>query len=193
MLRGFMRFSFIVACFSLASLAAKGQELVHALAGTVTSINPAAKTITIKTDDGSESLFKDMINPTTSIEFDPSIRTDATAADEFKQSGVRVIVYYFGIGDVRTVVALHSLGPGPFTISSGTVVSFDKGSHTFSIKDKTGAVESFSIVSNTVVETTFGAREGSSFRPSVGDRARVTAATVNGSTAALFINTLVVN
>lgn len=191
MIRAFLRFSTIVACFSLASLAATAQEIVHALAGTVTFIDSAQKTITVKTDDGPEAIFKDMINPTTSIVFDQNIRTDAIAADEFKKSGVRVIVYYFGIGDVRTVVALRSLGPGPFTISSGTVVDFDKKNHTFSIKDTTGQVESFSIVSNTVVETAFGAQEGSSFSPSKGDQVRVTSANVIGSAAALFINTLV--
>jgi hypothetical protein len=151
MLRGFARLSIITACFSLLSLAATAQQVVHALAGTVTSINPNAKTITVKTDDGSEGLFKDLINSKTSVEFDPNIRTDATAASDFKNSGVRVIVYYFGIGDVRTVVALRSLGSGPFTISTGTVDGFESGANTISIKDKSGVAQSFKITSNTVV------------------------------------------
>jgi hypothetical protein len=193
MLSGFVRFSLIVACFSLTSLAATAQQVVHALAGTVTSINPNAKTITVKTDDGSEGLFKDLINSKTSIQFDPNIRTDATAASDFKNSGVRVIVYYFGNGDVRTVVALRSLGSGPFTITTGTVAGLESGAHTISIKDKSGVVQAFTITSNTVVETGMGAREGFSFQPQKGDRVRVTAATVNGIATAQFINTLVVD
>jgi len=167
--------------------------VVHALAGTVTSIDAAAKTIAINTDDGSSGTFKDMTSSNTQILFEKNIRTDATASDEFKKSGVRVIVYYYGIGSVRTVVALRSLGPGPFTISSGTVVNFDKTAHTFSIRDKSGAITMFNISSDMVVETSMGAAERTVFQPSNGDRVRVTSTMVNESATALFINTLVVN
>jgi hypothetical protein len=188
-----LRFSILAGCFLLASLAATAQEVEHALVGTVSSIDPTAKTITVKTDDGSEGLFKDMINSKTRIEFDPNIRTDATAADEFKKSGTRVIVYYFGMGDVRTVVALRSLGPGPFTKSTGTVVDFDSNKHSLLIKDKSGTVGSFKITSDTVVETGMGAREGLYYQPQKGDQVRVNATGTNGSTIALFINTMVAN
>jgi hypothetical protein len=193
MLRWVLRTCFLGGCISLASLAATAQEVVHALAGTVTSIDTVAKTITAKTDDGSEGLFKDLMNSNTLIQFDKNIRTDATAADEFKKSGARVIVYYFGIGKVRTVVALRSLGPGPFTISSGTVVKYDKTAHTFSIRDKSGAITTFNISSDMVVETSMGAAERTVFQPANGDPVRVTSTIVIGNATALFINTLVVN
>ncbi len=51
-----------------------------------------------------------------------------------------MIVYYYGVGTVRTVVALRSLGPGPLTKSRGTVVKFDKGDHPLSIKNQSGAI-----------------------------------------------------
>lgn len=188
MLRWCLRTCILAGCFLLVSLAARAQEVVHALGGTVTSIDPAAKTITVKTDDGSQSLFSDAINSKTAIEFDPNIRNDATAADEFKKSGTRAIVYYFGVGNARTVVALRSLGPGPFTISTGTVVSLDNGQHLLSMKPTSGAVQSFKIASSTVVETGMGAKEGSYFRPGKGDQVRVTATVVNGVATALFIN-----
>lgn len=193
MQRWILRTCILAGCFSLASLSATAQEVVHALVGTVISISPAAKTVTVKTDDGSNGVFKDMTNSNTKIEFDKSIRSDATAADEFKKSGARAIIYYFGIGDMRTVVALRSLGPGPFTKSSGTVVDFDDGKHSFSIKNSSGAVESFQITSTTVVETGMGAKEGFYFQPGKGDQVRVNATVINGSTTALFINTMIAN
>jgi hypothetical protein len=191
MLRLVLRTSVLAGCFSLVSLAAAAQEVVHALSGTIASIDASAKTITVNTDDGSQSLFKDMSNSTTAIEFDPNIRKDATAADEFRKSGVRVIVYYFGTGDMRTVVALRSLGAGPFTITSGTVVKFDKVDHTFSIKDSSGMIETFNISPDMVAETSTGASEKSGFHPSKGDSVRITSTIVNGTATALFVNTLV--
>jgi len=188
MLRGFLRVSILVGCFSVASLAATAQEVVHALTGTVNSINLTAKTITVITDDGSYGIFKDMSTSHASIEFDKNIRTDSTAADEFKKSGERVIVYYYGFGTVRTVVALRSLGPGPFTKSRGTVVKFDKREHSLSIKDQSGAIESFKITRSTVADTGTGAVEGLKFEPGNGDQVQVISTVVSGGTTALFIN-----
>ncbi|MGP8270326.1 MAG: hypothetical protein ACLQLH_09680 [Terracidiphilus sp.] len=193
MLRWFLRVTILAGCLSLTSLAATAQEVVNALIGTVRYIDSAAKTITITTDDGSDALFKDMINSKRTIEFDPNVRTDATAADEFKKSGVRAIVYYFGAGEVRTVVALRSLGPGPFIITSGTVVHFDKREHTLTIKDQSGAMKSFAITPDTVAETEFGAVSGLSFQPQKGDQVVVNAVAVNGGSKALFINTVIAN
>ena len=70
-------------------------------------------------------LFNESTNPRCRLDFDKRIRAEATAADAFTKSGVRVIVYYFGNGDTETAVALQDLGTGPFEESSGTVVRFD--------------------------------------------------------------------
>jgi hypothetical protein len=193
MLRKIVCISVLAGSISFVSLAAAAQEVVHALAGTVISIDAAAKTITIKTDDGSEGLFNDMTGSKTPVEFDPNIRKDATVASEFKNSGVRVIVYYFGYRGVRTVVALRSLGAGPFTLTSGSVVNFNKGDHTLSIKDSSGVIKTFNLSSDMVVETSMGAGEKARFQPATGDSVRVTATVVNGSATALFINMLVAN
>jgi hypothetical protein len=193
MVRGVLKVCILTGCFSLAPVAATAQEVVHALTGTVVSIDAAAKTITVYTDNRSEGLFKDMTNSNTPIEFDKNIRADATAADTFKKKGTYVIVFYYGGGDTRTAVALRSLGPGPFTKNSGTVVKFENKEHSISIADDSGAIQSFKITSDTVAETEFGAVGESKYQPHKGDQVRVTAAVVNGSAIALFINTLVAN
>jgi hypothetical protein len=177
----------VVGCFSFATHVARAQEVVHALTGVVNNINPTEKTITVITDDGSGGRFQDVASHT-SIAFDKNIRTGATAADEFKNKGANVIVYYFGEGDVRTVVALKSLGSGPFTRSSGTVVKFDRKEHSLTVKDNSGAVESFKITSSTVADTDSGASAGLKFDPHAGEPVRVVATQENGSLTALFIN-----
>ncbi len=190
--RGFLRITILAGCILLASLAATAQEVVNALVGTVRYIDTAAKTITITQDDGSDAEFKDLINSKATIEFDPAIRTDATAADEFKKSGERVIVYYFGAGEVRTVVALRSLGPGPFIIRSGTVVHFDKREHTLTIKNQSGTHQTFQIVSTTVAESGMGAVAGLNFQPDKGDQVQIYAVSEDGSMTALFIDTVII-
>jgi hypothetical protein len=187
MSKTFFRILIVAGCLSFASFTARAQAVVHALTGVVNNINPAEKTITVITDDGSGGTFQDVASHT-SMAFDKNIRTDATAADEFKNKGANVIVYYFGEGDVRTVVALKVLASGPFTRSSGTVIKFDKKEHSLSIKNDSGAVEIFKITSSTVADTDSGASTGLKFDPHKGEPVRVVATQENGSLTAVFIN-----
>jgi hypothetical protein len=144
----------------------------------------------IITDDGSSGSFKDVTDNHASIEFDKKIRADTTPADAYKNKNTRVIVYYYGEGSDRTAVALRRLGPGPTITSSGSVVNFEKRDHLLKIKDKSGAVESFTVNDNTVVETGMGVEEGLKYDPENGDQVHVTASPANGAKTALFISAM---
>jgi hypothetical protein len=180
----------LVGYFFLATCAATAQEVVHALCGTIRSINSNAKTITVGTDDGTTRFFKESTNSNASIDFDKRIRAEATAADAFTKSGVRVIVYYFGEGDVQTAVALQELGAGPFEERSGTVVKFDRHERALTLKNNSGVEETFHLNPTTVAETRYGAAEGLELDSKDGDQVKVTASSVNGSETALFIRTM---
>lgn len=180
----------LVGFFLSATIPATAQEVVHALCGTVRSINSIAQTITVDTDDGSEGLFKDLTNSSVSLDFDKRIRADSTAPAAFTKKGVRAIVYYFGDSDVRTAVALQNLGTGPFKRSSGTVVRFRRNEHVLTLKRNSGDEESFQISPKTVAETALGAVTGYELDFHDGDQVRVTAAPVNGGEEALFISAM---
>lgn len=190
MWRGSLKTFVLVGCVSSASVLACAQEVVHALSGTVDSINSTTKTITIITDDGSGSTFTAMKDPKTPIEFDKTLRAEATAADAFKTKGTRVIVYFYGYREVRTAVALRDLGRGPFTKSSGTVIKFDRGEHSFSIQDQAGTLESFKVTRSTVADTVSGVVDGLKFEPEKGDQVQVISTGLNDSATALFVNSM---
>ena len=189
MSKGKLKIWILTACFLYVSAATTAQEVVHALTGTVLSVNASAKTIAVYTDDYSEGTFKDMTNPSTPIDFDKNIREVSTSADTFNKKGAYALVFYYGVGDVRTAVALKSLGPGPFTKNTGTVVKIE-GRNSISIAEGSGSIRSFTLTSNTVAETEYGAVIGSKYQPHKGEKIRVTASVVNGKATALFINSL---
>lgn len=172
---------------SLATFAASAQEVVHALTGTVTSIDPATGTITLKTDDGSEGLFKDLTSSGAPIQFSQLIRAETTPADSFKSKGDRVILFFDGMGDVRTAVALKDLGAGPFVESKGQVIEFNKSRHLIAIRNSSGQTETFLVGAGTVAESAFGAVQGERIEFSKGDQVRVTAAQSQGDKTARFI------
>ena len=180
----------LVGCILSVAVATTAQEVVHALTGTVRSIDHASETITIFTNNGSEGLFKDLTNPKLKINFDKKLRTDASTIDAFKGEGTYVIVYYFGNGNIRTAVALRNLGSGPFTNNLGTVMKLEGRDRLLFIKDKSGVVESFKITSDTVAETDVGVVEGLKFQPQKDDQIRVVATMVNGTPTALFVRTM---
>ncbi|HTZ60166.1 MAG TPA: hypothetical protein VMB49_18785 [Acidobacteriaceae bacterium] len=187
MLKHFSKAFCLVGFLSIAALVANGQEVVHALAGVVSSIHPSQKTIDVKTDDGSDGLFKDNTGSNVSLDFDKEIRSAATPAGDFQRTGANVIVYYFSHGDDRTAVALEDLGQKPIQKFTGTVVKFNRHERLLSIKDASGTIKEFQIGPQTVAEGPMGAVEAQRFDPEKGDPVRVTATPANGNEEALFI------
>jgi hypothetical protein len=176
----------IAVCLCLLPSAAPAQEIVHALAGTVRSVDSANKTIAVNTEDGSEGVFSDTTKSKSEIEFDKVLREESTPHSSFSKKGDEVVVYYFGDSFLqRTAVALQDLGAGPFDKETGTVVKYNRHEHLLTIKESSGTQQSFQIAANTPVETAVGVVEGAKYDPEKGEQLRVI--TTNGSTRALFI------
>lgn len=173
-------------CLGSLVVAAPAQEVVHALTGTVSSIDSVSKTLNVFQDNGSQEEFKDMTGAKAHIQFDRKIALDTTSADAFKKSGAYVIVFYFGDDNNRTAVALKNLGAGPFTSTTGTVVK-SEGKRSIAVQDGTGKVETYKITEQTVAEGYMGAVDGSKFQAQKGDHVRVVASTENGTATALFV------
>jgi hypothetical protein len=178
----------VAVCLGLTCHAVMAQEVVHALTGTVSAIDPVSKTITVFLDSGSQSVFRDMTNSKIPLSVDKKLLADATNVDEFKKKGAYVIVFYFGGADTRTAVALRSLGTGPFTATEGTVERFEGHEHAISIENKSGAVQSFRINPSTVAEGSYGAVDGLKFQAQKDDHVRIVGTSQNGSPIALFVS-----
>jgi hypothetical protein len=176
----------IAACFALLATALHAQERVHALSGTVTTINSKINMIEIETDDGSPGHFR-WAKSGAAIEFDKTVSADATAADKFTSKGHHVIVYYYGEDTVRTVIALHDLGDGSVDKSTGTVVKLSRRDHLLTIKNEAGTEVRFQLDTKTVADTATGLGQGFKYDLSKGDQVRVTSAQANGSDTALLI------
>jgi hypothetical protein len=187
MKKEWFRTCLFAACFALVTTMVHAQERVHALSGTVTSINAKIGMIDVDTDDGSSGHFRWMKTPGPAVEFDKMVSADATAADKFTTNGHHVIVYYYGEGTVRTAVALRDLGDGSLEKSTGTVVKLNRHDRLLTIKNAAGAEVSYHLDPKTVADTATGVTQGFKFDLSKGDSVRVTATQANGSDTALLI------
>ena len=190
MLKVLARTFVYVGCLVSVSVPLGAQEVIHALTGTVSSIDNATKTITVFEDNGTSGQFRGMSDPKTRIAFDKKIAAETTAASLFDKKGAYAIVFYFGDGDSRTAVALKSLGAGAFSSTEGTVDRFDGHSHYIWVKDGSGTVQAFRISSETVAEGTMGVEAGLKLDAQKGDRVRVVSSLENGVATALFVRDL---
>jgi hypothetical protein len=173
-------------CFGWSYRPALAQEVIHALTGTVSSVDAKAKTITLFLDGGDLNVFNDMTNTKASSSVDKKLLVASTNPDDVKKKGAYVVIFYYSDGKTRTALALRSLGPGPFTAETGTVSDF-KERRSISIADKTGAVETFMLSPGTVAEGGYGAVNGVKFQAEKGDHVRVVGETQNGESVALFV------
>jgi hypothetical protein len=186
-MKQFLYVSILVSSLSLLTPGLAAQEMVHALCGTVSSVDPSAKTITLFQDTGSPATFKVMSSSSKRIDFDKKIAGDVTAAKEFQKKGAYVILFYFGINENRTAVALKNLGAGPFSSTSGEVTDWNGHDHKVSIRDKDGATHTFTIGPQTVAETYMGVVNGTKFDIDKGDNVRIVSSRKEASPTVLFI------
>ena len=163
------------------------QQIVHALCGTVSSINTANQTITLFQDSGSPATFRVMASSGVRIAFDKKIADEVTAAKEFQKKGAYVVLFYFGTDDNRTAVALKSLGKGPFSSTTGEVIDWSGRNHKLSLRDKDGAIHSFLIDPKAVAETYLGVVNGSKVDLDKGERVRLVSSLNDGTSTVLFI------
>jgi hypothetical protein len=182
-------FCCVVACFVLAGgFTVSAQEVIHALTGTVKTIDPAGQSITILQDNGTTAVYQQRANKKAPASFDKRVAAGSTAADQFKTQGQYVIVFFYGNDDNRTVVALKSLGAGPFTAASGTLKTLNK--REVALEDEKGVLQTFRIGPDTVGEGTFGVVEGAKLSADKGMHVRVVGTTVDGAPTALFVRAM---
>ena len=189
MRRGFLHVCLFVGALSFTA-AANAQQIVHALAGTVTAVHPASNTIQVATDDGSQGLFDVMTKKDVLLDFEKNVKAMTTPAIAFTKAHCQVVVFYYGDDDSRTTVAVEDLGDAPLVKTMGTVVKVDKKAHLLTVKSDSGEEQTFHVDAKTIADSTSGVMEGQKFDPNKGAKVRIVATMENGAPTALFIRAL---
>ena len=148
------------------------QHVVHAVTGAVAKVDAGAKTIAIKTADGSEEVFK--YTEKTSVR-DATAAKDATktaAVDTYMagKEGTHVVVRYIGKGADKTAIGIKDFGKDTLKVSKGTVTKVDQAAHTVGIKTEDGAEATYRFSKDAAVDTEHGVVEGTKYTAKEGDK-----------------------
>ena len=143
MRREYFKYFFLTGCLLLVTFPANAQEVVHALCGTVRSIDSTNKTITVVTDNGTPALFKETKKPEVRLDFDKRIRAEVTAQEALPKQEPASLSITSVVVMCKRRLHCKILALGRSKRSAGTVVKFDRHERVLTAQENLGVESLF--------------------------------------------------
>jgi hypothetical protein len=175
----------ILACAQPSLLA---QEIVHAMVGTVTEVDPTSSSITLQLSDRASASFDFKPDLSAPVSFDKTLREEPETASKLPTMATHVIVYYYGLSPV-IAIAVKDMGNKVDSIT-GTITNTNEAGRYITIQSETGHLATCSVSNETTVETPYGAVDGSKYSPKKGDQVSAVCNYEDGRELAQFIHPL---
>jgi hypothetical protein len=157
---------------TLCAIGLPAQHIVHAVTGVLTKVDAGAKTIAVKTADGTEEVFKytDKTMVTGAKATEDAAKTVAVDTYMSGKEGTHVVVRYVGKGTEKTAIGIKDLGKDALKVSKGTVTKVDHATQTVAVKTEDGTEATYRLSKDAVVDTEHGVVDGAKFTAKEGDR-----------------------
>ena len=141
----------LIALLASLSFAAEAVNAVH---GTISKIDSGAKTIVVKTGDGTEHVFRFVAKTTVH-------GTEVGAKDTFHglKEGSEVVAHYTAKGAENTAVEVDRVGKDGLKTMDGTVSDIDRGGKKLVVKSADGTEQAFQMADHAAEETGKGAEK----------------------------------
>ena len=149
---------------ALAQLAV-AEDMVHAVEGVVTKVDLTAKTIVVKTADGTEHAFKYTEQTTMHGLKDAGHMTKTGAVDTYMKGkeGTTLLVHYTGEGAEKSAVGFRDLGKDTVKVSEGTVTKVDKAARTVTVKTEDGSEATYHVAKDATIDAGHGVMKGADY------------------------------
>ncbi|HXW89484.1 MAG TPA: hypothetical protein VEK33_02970, partial [Terriglobales bacterium] len=153
----------------------KGGDVVHAVAGVITRIDAAAKTIALKTADGTEHVFKYTEKTTVHVAKEGGESAKAGAIDTYMagKEGTHAVVRYTGKGAEETATHVEDLGKNSLQVSEGTVTHIDRAARTVTIRTEDGTEDTYHVAKHATIDTERGITKNSELIAKKGEKVTV--------------------
>jgi hypothetical protein len=136
----------LTACFAVT--VARADEVTHVVSGTVEKVDAGAKTIAVKTADGTVETVK--FTEKTTVH---GLKDAAKSADLAGKEGGHVIVHATGEGAEKTAHSVEWVGDKTVHTTEGTVEDVGKGTKIVAVKTADGTKEAFEVSEHATVDT----------------------------------------
>lgn len=151
---------------------AADQDAVHAFAGAITKVDKATKTVSVKSADGSEEVFKYTEKTAVRSGRSAAMAAKSGGLDTYfaGKEGTHVIVRYTVKGADKTASSVDDYGKDAFKVGRGTITKVDKGAHTIAIKSDDGVESTYDLTKDAAVDTEQGVVKGTEYTAKEGDK-----------------------
>ena len=136
----------VVMCF--VAVSQNAQSSTNVVTGTIEKVDTGAKTIAVKTADGSVETVK--FTEKTTVH---GLKDTAKGADLAGKEGSHVIVHTVGEGADKTAHSVEWVGDKTVHATEGTVEDVGEGSKTVAVKTADGTKETFVVADRAVVNS----------------------------------------
>lgn len=148
----------ILACFFVVSARA-ADDVGSAVHGTITKVDSAAKTVTVKTKDGTEHTVH--VVDSTVVHGAEATGTGAKDTVHGLTEGTEVVAHYTEKGGEKTAVDLYRVGKGGVKVLDGTVSKVGEGGKTVVVKAADGTEQTFVVAGKGTADVAKGIGKGS--------------------------------
>jgi hypothetical protein len=131
----------LAAIFALTAVAA--DDVISVVHGIVTKVDDAAKTIVVKTKDGTEHTIH-FVDKTV-VTGGEAVGTGAKDTFQGVKEGSEVVAHYTVKGTDKTAVEVDKVGKGGFKAMEGTVTKVGEGGKTITVKAADGTEHTFEV------------------------------------------------
>ncbi len=137
-----------VAIFLALVLAANGQEPRHGIrTGTVEQVDEHAKTITIKSEDGTDHTLQ--IEARTKFHGVHGNSRNTTDNIQGLKPGTQVAAHYTSTGTVENAVEIDNIGPDGLKTMQATITHIDRGEKSLTVQTADGSNQTFHMSDST--------------------------------------------
>lgn len=143
-----LRFLVVLLTLAFCLVLSPRSAATDVLAGIIEKVDSAAKTIAVKTADGTVQTVK--FTDTTTVH---GLKDAAKGADLVGKEGGHVIVHTTGEGADKTAHSVHWFGDETVHSTEGTVDEVGAGSKTVAVKTADGTKETFEVADHATVDT----------------------------------------
>jgi len=152
------RFSVILALVAMASTVQAVEERHGILVGAVLKVDSAAKTVVIKTADGTEHTLHFVKR--TAVHGMEGAGEGAKDAFHGVKEGTEVAAHYTAKGTVETADEVDNIGKDGLKATEVTVVHIDRGAKTMAVKTADGTEETYHLTDHAALDAGKGIGEG---------------------------------
>jgi hypothetical protein len=148
----------VILALSIVSMAHAAEDVVSAMHGIIKKVDPATKTLVVKTTDGTEHSLR--LLDTTTVHGVRASAEEGTDSWHGLKQGTQVVAHYSRRGSEDTALEVDDIGDGGLRTTKGTIQDLDRGGKRMVVSTADGTESTFRLTDDAAKDAGKGIVKG---------------------------------